>query len=188
MTATLSVMGLYNYSPTLFNNMVVPSDYIDLQTAKESILFECAELEVVYPDPAFMQMAIAQWSIRELPVWTRIAKAIRAEYDPLENYNRSETWSDTDIGSASGTSGVTNTNKVVGYNDSAFTNHDQNEGHGSNSSNSRLESRHTGNVHGNIGVTTSQQMLNQELDVASRTDIYEYIVRSFKNRFCLMVY
>lgn len=187
MRATLSILGLYNYDNTIFDDMSLPED-LDTATAVDSILSECAELEIIYPEPDMMKQMIALWSARELPVWERIYKAVTAEYNPLENYNRKETWADTDIGSASGSSNATSTNKVVGYNDTAFTNHDQNTGTGSSNSSSRLESRHNGTVSGNIGVTTSQEMLEQELDVAPRTDIYSYIVRSFKNRFCLMVY
>lgn len=40
---------------------------------------------------------------------------------------------------------------------------------------------------GNIGVTSSQQLINEELDLAER-NLYHDIVRSFKQRFCLMVY
>lgn len=43
-------------------------------------------------------------------------------------------------------------------------------------------------IHGNIGVTTSQQMLESELEVAPKLNIYDYIVRDFKQRFCLLVY
>ena len=47
---------------------------------------------------------------------------------------------------------------------------------------------HTSRIHGNIGVTTSQQMLEQELIVAPKLNTINYIIESFKNRFCLMVY
>lgn len=43
-------------------------------------------------------------------------------------------------------------------------------------------------IHGNIGVTTSQQMLESELEVAPKLNIYDYIIRDFKQRFCLLVY
>ena len=43
-------------------------------------------------------------------------------------------------------------------------------------------------IHGNIGVTTSQQMLEQELEVTPKLNIFSIIIESFKNRFCLMVY
>lgn len=40
---------------------------------------------------------------------------------------------------------------------------------------------------GNIGVTTTQQMIEQERNI-SEFNIYDYIVRSFKRRFCIMLY
>lgn len=40
---------------------------------------------------------------------------------------------------------------------------------------------------GNIGVTTTQQMLEQERDIA-RFNMIEYITESFKERFCLLIY
>ena len=43
-------------------------------------------------------------------------------------------------------------------------------------------------AHGNIGVTTSQQMLESELDVTERLDIYEHITNEFKREFCIMIY
>lgn len=43
-------------------------------------------------------------------------------------------------------------------------------------------------IHGNIGVTTSQQMLESELEVAPKLNIYSYITNEFKKRFCVLVY
>ena len=43
-------------------------------------------------------------------------------------------------------------------------------------------------VHGNIGVTTTQQMLNQEFDIIPRLDLIDYIADDFKIEFCLYVY
>ena len=40
---------------------------------------------------------------------------------------------------------------------------------------------------GNIGVTTTQQMIQEEREV-DQFNIYDYIVQSFKRRFCLLVY
>ena len=46
---------------------------------------------------------------------------------------------------------------------------------------------HTARLFGNIGVTTSQQMLQSELDIA-RWSIYEHIADLFCQEFCVMVY
>ena len=43
-------------------------------------------------------------------------------------------------------------------------------------------------AYGNIGVTTSQEMLTQELELAKIIEVVPIIIESFKNRFCLMIY
>lgn len=45
-------------------------------------------------------------------------------------------------------------------------------------------SEHT---HGNIGVTTNQQMLRDEWDIAN-LNLYESISKDFRDRFCILVY
>ena len=46
---------------------------------------------------------------------------------------------------------------------------------------------HKARLYGNIGVTTSQQMLQSELDIA-RWNMYEHIADLFCQEFCIMVY
>ena len=46
----------------------------------------------------------------------------------------------------------------------------------------------TSYIHGNIGVITSQQMLESELELAPKINTINYIVNSFKMRFCILVY
>ena len=43
-------------------------------------------------------------------------------------------------------------------------------------------------IHGNIGVTTSQQMLESEIAISEKLNVYDYIVQEFKRRFCILVY
>lgn len=43
-------------------------------------------------------------------------------------------------------------------------------------------------IHGNIGVTTTQQMMQQQLDILPKVHIDDYIISSFKERFCILVY
>ena len=46
---------------------------------------------------------------------------------------------------------------------------------------------HAGRIHGNVGVTTSQQMLQSELDIA-RFNIVQQITDLFMTEFLIMVY
>ena len=51
-----------------------------------------------------------------------------------------------------------------------------------------VEETFTSYIHGNIGVTTSQQMLENELELAPKINTINYVVNSFKMRFCILVY
>ena len=42
--------------------------------------------------------------------------------------------------------------------------------------------------HGNIGVTTNQQMINEELELLRHFDIYSFIAELFENDNMLMIY
>lgn len=203
MRASLSILGLYNWDTTIFENFTVPTG-VDSATALNTLIYDNAPFEILYPDPATMKFMIGLWCTKEMPIWERVYTAAQAQYNPIQNYNRTESWTDATGENASGTSSSTSstdtdetqTGKTVGYNDSNFTNKDQNIIDGSSSTttsgtttgNRNETTTHTGNISGNIGVTTSQEMLEQELEVAPKLDIYKYISESFKQRFCLMVY
>lgn len=49
------------------------------------------------------------------------------------------------------------------------------------------ENRHEGRLHGNIGVTTSQQMLQSEIDIAYFS-LYDRITDLFLTEFCIPIY
>ena len=49
-------------------------------------------------------------------------------------------------------------------------------------------SKHDGHLYGNIGVTTSQQMLNAELDLRAKVNIYDVVAEMFYREFCVYVY
>ena len=73
------------------------------------------------------------------------------------------------------------------------TNISQNNASGDESRNSNLNAVdnssniHSGRMHGNIGVTTSQQMLEAELDI-SRFNIYDEIADLFLSELCIYLY
>lgn len=202
-SAKLTLIGLYSYEPTLFDYLILPEG-IDKDTLVDNILMRSGDFEALYPDPDFMKFAIGAWCRKWTPTLQRWIDALSIEYSPLENYDRYEHWTDekdaTTTGHASGnTSGKThsvNTGKVSAYDaGDTFTNKDQGiidgTDTGTSSSNSSVtlddDNEHDGRIHGNIGVTTSQQMLISELDLGY-WNIYEKITDLFLTEFVLPVY
>lgn len=228
--ATLSLLGLYSYNPSVLSELVLPEG-VDRQTLVDNLLAETAELELLYSDCSFLQALIGRWSAKELYTWTELVATTQLVYNPIENYDRYEEWSDVNdhnvernrrelenssssfkgltSGSVDSSSSNDSINAVSAYNELDFTNRDRQTVEAStdtdteNSSESSTDflsnithaedengqnsGRHVGHIHGNIGVTTSQQMISEQRDVV-KFNIYDYIINSFINRFCLLVY
>ena len=95
--AMLSLMGMYSWDDTLFDDMSFPESFT--QEAKEvfvnNLLMECAELEVLYTDWNFLKFAIDNWSAKEVISWNRYYAAMAAQYNPIQNYDRTELTTDT---------------------------------------------------------------------------------------------
>ena len=109
-TVNLSVMGLYNWDDSIFEFMQIPPQ-LNRDTLIKNILAETAELEVLYPNPIVFKNLVAVWSGKQLDIWQRLYATTQYEYNPIENYNRYETGSDTGTGrrTHSGTDTTTET-------------------------------------------------------------------------------
>lgn len=210
-SAKITLIGMYNYDNTLFDLLSLPED-IDKQTLVDNILLRSGEFEVLYPDMDFLKYSIGAWSRKWQRTFDRWITALNLEYNPLENYDRQEDWTDyrdvsgTESNSSSGSSstsgstGSTTTHNVSAYDaGNTYTPRDQDilsgtdsssgsssmSGSGSHSLDDDLT--HSGRIHGNIGVTTSQQMLQSELDLGL-WNIYEKITDLFLTEFVLPIY
>lgn len=179
MPATMSLLGLYNWDKTILDGLSVP-DGVDRGVVINNLLRECAEFEVLYPQPASMKFFVTEWAKERLPVWERLAATLRFVYDPISNYDRREEWTDESSGSTEGTS----ENQTAGFN-SAEANIPESRNSASSSASGR--NKRTGRAYGNIGVTTTQQMIEEERRV-SEFDIDHVIIQEFKKTFCLLIY
>lgn len=211
----MSIVGMYNYDEDVFNGFNVPEG-MDRTSCIYEILMQCGELELIYQDWDLMQTAITAWSLMNLPVWQKLYDTTQLEYNPIWNVDADITDTETRnlAGTDGGTKTTkgTDTSKVttegtlehdvMGYNVSSGYQHESKdtqdtETNGSGSTNETVtdsrNSTDTGTIThvtrrtGNIGVTTSQQMIKEEREI-DRFNVYDEIVGDFKRRFCVMVY
>jgi hypothetical protein len=209
--AILSLLGIVNVDPTIINdtNFPLPTGLAH-ETLDPILLAETAELEILYPEPTTLSTVIKAWSTARGQAWAKMATALAAEYNPIHNYDRTESWTEaregessragTNEGSGQSSGSSTGTQDVAGYNAAGAVasvpkTKDTGSSSGSSSqsgewsedgSNSESSTR-TGRIQGNIGVTTSQQMIQSELELR-QMDLYRIIVEEFKRMFCLGVY
>lgn len=162
----LSLLGLYQYNKRIFDGLKLPEG-IDRETIINNLLAETAEFEILYTEPEFLAHIISAWSTKELEVWEKLEKTLHYEYDPISNYDKHE--ESTNTGESLG--------KVAGYNASDLV----------NSSGASTDVKRTARMWGNIGVTTTQQMIKEQRDIVE-FNITNYIIESFIKRFCLLIY
>ena len=182
----LTVEGLYNYDNTLFEGFNVPEGLVK-QIAIDAILMRTRELEILYPDLTYMKNRIKIWSDKYQNNWKKLYDTTVLEYNPIENYDRMEDWTDIDIekGSNFRSNDINNTvgnvitesgsitEQNTAFNDglkdhakNITSNNTTNNGteytqeNGHDSSQRDLKHTKIGRAHGNIGVTTSQQMIS----------------------------
>lgn len=196
--AILSIRGLYEWDNSIFDGLTLP-DGMDRAALLNLLVSELAELEVIYPDPDRMKSIITSWSKANYSVWDRAWKALQLEYNPIWNVDGDVIELETRNLSRAGSSSGSNTfsedhqNKVAGFNGTDYQNREQNITSNTDRRTDQHNDSDTGTIEhktrrtGNIGVTTSQQMLREELEIA-KTNIYNWIIEMFKAHFCVMVY
>ena len=234
MRATLSMIGLYNWDPSIFDTMELPAG-LDRDAVISAILLDSMDLEVLYPDPEYMKYALATYSKRRIDVWNKLYATTKLEYNPI--WNKDGTITETEevsrTGDTSGTSNTTTASSgksntttassgsssgnsetntyVFGFNESsgaqsgrttesvASTSSGNSTENGTSSGNSTengtsSESRrddekrtYTRSEQGNIGITTTQQMIKEEREVDDFS-IIDYIAKDILHKMCILVY
>lgn len=166
----------------LFKDIVLPIG-IDKEILINTIMDTCAVATPLYNYPELLKAKIDNLFKKNYDVYTRLLKAFNAEYNPIDNYNRKTSYTDTTHNIATGKGDAEN--KVSAYDSSEYQ---PNEKTISNSNNQQDGSLvHEETTSGNIGVTTTQRMLESELNVRPKLNIYEVIANDFYNELMLYI-
>jgi hypothetical protein len=229
---------------------------IDPDVLIDEIMSEYGPCAPVMLQPAFLQLQITSWAKSKVWAWTKLAALLTKEYNPLENYDRTEEGTDirtpdlqrkksydsaertqygredtttygrqdtTNYGRTDTTAyGGTREDKVSAENTSTYQPNteqinggsDVNTAGGSDSvassgsdhveaggadqltrsgadteTETGLETRtHDLHIHGNIGVTTAQEMFEAEAQLAQAFDVVRIIAGEFADKFIIPVW
>lgn len=246
MRYAVTLNGMYNVDNTLFAGLTVPTG-IDREVLIDTILYDYGDMYLTQTDPVWTKAAITVWGKRNKYYMDELFKTLNYVYNPIENYDRDESFTDTYTGTSSNTtsgnttvdsegnvsvdttgsttSGGTVTasgsnqtdNKLAAYNANAMQNDTQSvqttsdtstdSSTGSTTGTSETESSgttttttsgtesgqtggtntRTGRIHGNIGVTTTQQMIQSQREVI-KISWYDTIAKLFASDFLILIY
>lgn len=212
--ATMSILGLYNYDPTIFDNLTIPTvdDITDEADKVEDpfvpvkqdlinyILMQLAEMSLVYTKPDVVKTMIGIWSSVRLPVWKAIYNTLLYKYNPI--WNKDGTIKEEHDLTITDDYTVTNlktehdgnvAQEVTGYDSTTYSPNTRQVVDTEDVQNGATKNTHTdkGTITrtegGNIGVTMTQEMIRQQREVVE-FNLYDYILQDFKAQFCLAVW
>ena len=212
----------------IFDGIHLPTG-IDKDKLVRRIFWRCGEFSIGHTDPDFLHYDILQFFETHYRTFEKLLELAEYEYNPGENYDRSETWRDDGTfqnnGSIDNEGGGTNDNTQETKNfKTEFDSYDENtraadnsssyehfektnhggdntvngkviddgsnthEDHTTTNNNGTDANVHTGRVHGNIGVRSTQELLKQSYDLEPLLNIITYIANLFCEEFCIQVY
>lgn len=186
MKSFLSVLGLYNFDNSIFDDIILPAG-IEKETVIYRILLECAELEIIYPIPSILKDTIGIWSRTRSKAWERMVIALSETYNPLHNYSMEENiFEVNDNENESNTTGNGSTYKQ-GFNVDSLVNTNEVDSKSKTNLTGRNTRDYDRSVKGNALGGSFQNNINKELNLRKK-DIYKIIVEEFKKEFCVLVY
>ena len=206
MLALMSILTMYKYDNTLFDGLTVP-DGLDKTGLINELCMQLAEVNTIISNPDVMKLAITEWSKTRAAVWQHLFETTQYEYNPI--WNKDGSYTETETRNLKTTDNGTQTRDLTGtaestvngdrtaFNSDAYEPVDRGRSKGSSTDKGNIKSDNekndTGTVtrvrieQGNIGVTTTQQMIREEREIADWS-LYQVIIDEFKMRFCIMVY
>ena len=256
----------------LFSGVIVPPP-LDAETVKSAIMIRSGLMTPLYLEPEVFQACIKHWFTAKQWTIDHLIKVIEADYNPIDNYNRTENIKETLSGSDSlsmtggsksshtGTDTTehsgTDTTEHSGTDTTAHSGTDTTAHSGTDTTENTISAENVGTyspdsqtevthgesvdltygesvdlthgesidlthgetvdlihghiitdefqnrkditeygkintkestIRGNIGVTTTQQMIEQELELLRHFDIYGWIANEFENDNMLLIY
>ena len=178
---------MYNFNENLFDDLVLPEG-IDRDALIYLLLQRYGEFDLIYTDYDFMKDSIKHWSISHQVTFKKWLEGFRAEYNPVENYDRYEDYTDKGNNSNHSNSNSNALNKRSGYNNDNMVNDSSNISDNSFSGDGEYTNTHIAHMHGNIGVTTAPKMLDEMFKLYGNTNLYSLICDLFADEYLVRLY
>ena len=170
MIAGYTLYNMLQIDETIFDNIRL-YEKIDKETCIYEIEKRCLSLTVNCDFPSLFKSFVEQFFRKNYDIFQELWETKLYEYNPIENYDRNET--SERILSNDGE------NKVSAMNSSDYQPDSKAISNGSDVYNGR--------THGNIGVTTTQAMIEEQRRVV-RYDFYAEVARMFEDELCVSNY
>ena len=196
-----SICQLYTYDE-VFKDIEI-NEKLDKDTLINAIMDVCGMNEPIYPEIEILQIKVQYFFKKHKDQFDKLVYLYSLKYDkdynPIWNKDGTKTHIETTVRSKDNSinDNGEDINQVSAYDTSGFSNDSKTSNHNNRNENGNNNTRGNEKENikltiediekGNIGVTTTADMINQEIDLQSKFNVYEVIARMFFDEFCLHV-
>lgn len=204
-----SICQLYGYEE-VFKDIDINNN-LDKDTLINSIMDVCGMNEPIYPEIEILQIKVQYFFKKHKEQFDKLVYLYSLKYDndynPIWNKDGTKTHIETterikdntvdNLHNSLINDASEDINQVSAYDSNGFSNDSKttntNKRNESGNNNTKGNEKETIKLSiediekGNIGVTTTADMINQEIDLQSKFNVYEVIARMFFDELCLHV-
>ena len=219
MSAFISVLGLLNYDDELidecftdaFMSVFDSQALVMMESFRDLLIYECADLETTLPNPAFFKKFVKSWADNQVAEWSVYYKAQTMIKNDIGNYldgekseiytgtrtdTGTETTTSTNTESINSTSNYNEDNSVYGFNESTAKPKDNSvqtaDNQGTTTNDGNVKNNTTGNRDDNYTrlITDNSMFIKNigEIDRVAGLNTINFIIAEFRGKFCLEVY
>lgn len=168
----------------LFDDIRLPAG-IDKEILINTIFDECAEFEPLTIDVDLMKAKINNFFARNYDNFNRLYQYTKLEYNPIENYDRYSDINTRNERNISNTYSGSSENKISAYDSAVYQPNNETTDSNTTSGTDNDTNVTVEHTHGNIGVTTTVQMLEQDTNYWNKNNMYQTIAEKFMFTFMI---
>lgn len=159
-------------------------DWVEDTQMRELMLNYYLTQDMAYPDEALMVLKIQNKANLISEYWNKLYTLRSIEYQPIENYDRYEDITET--GKSKGQSSNSGNSLYSEFPMESPLKKSVNNTDSNSSANSEAntDTQRKAHIHGNIGVTTSQQMLESEINLQKQLSMLKQLyIKEYEDLF-----
>lgn len=140
--------------------------------------------DMAYPDESLMVLKLQNKANLISEYWNKLYTLKQVEYQPIENYDRYEDITETGKSNGSSKSSGTSLYSEFPMESPLKKSVNNTDSNSSANSEANTDTQRKAHIHGNIGVTTSQQMLESEINLQKQLSMLKQLyIKEYEDLF-----
>lgn len=161
-------------------------DWVEDTQMRELMLNYYITQDMAYPDESLMVLKLQNKANLISEYWNKLYSLKSIKYQPIENYDRYEDITETGKSNGSSKSSGTSLYSEFPMESPLKKSVNNTDSNSSANSEANTDTTHKAHIHGNIGVTTSQQMLESEINLQKQLSMLKQLyIKEYEDLFII---